>query len=124
MIHNKFALILLVVLLCSCNNSKKGIKTSEPKQDWKLIGDAYKEKNWDFIVSIGDTIFKDDDPYNIAVFYAEALAFKGNFEKAIRVLDHKIIIKPDDYYLFNTKGNVYFEAGMQITIIEQETKTL
>ena len=50
----------------------------------------------------------EDDPRNISIMYAEALAAKGNIEKAINVLNKKIANKPDDYYLYQTKGNVYY----------------
>jgi tetratricopeptide (TPR) repeat protein len=45
---------------------------------------------------------------NIFIIYAEALAVNGNHKKAIDVLNNKIANTPDDYYLFQTKGNIYY----------------
>ena len=100
----------LPLLLSSCGNNIKGHKAETPKPAGVLIEEAYKNGDWDKIISIGDTILGDDDPMNISIAYAEALAAKGYIEKAIKVLDKKISKDPDDYYLYNTKGNVYAVA--------------
>jgi tetratricopeptide (TPR) repeat protein len=80
---------------------------SQPKRGGELIEEAYKQGNWDLIISVADTMMGDDDPHNISIAYAEALAAKGNYEKAINVLNRKIAQKPEDYYLYQTKGNVF-----------------
>ena len=72
------------------------------------IREAYEQGNWDIIISIGDTLIGEDDPMNISIIYAEALAVNGNHKKAIDVLNNKIANTPDDYYLFQTKGNIYY----------------
>lgn len=114
----------LILLLCSCGNNSKEHKSEGAKPAWTLIGDAYKEKDWDLVISIGDTIIGEDDPRNIAIMYAEALAAKGHIEKAIRVLNKKISRNPDDYYLYNTKGNVYFYAEKFDSAIYYYDKTI
>ena len=121
--YNKLTLILLVILLCSCNNKSNSQQVSQAKQGGELIEEAYKQGNWDLIISIGDTLIGDDDPKNISIVYAEALAAKGNIEKAIKVLDKKIIKNPDDYYLYNTKGNVFFVAEKYDSAIYYYDKT-
>ena len=98
------------LLLCSCNNTSNGQQVNNHREALDLISEAYENNNWDLVISIGDTLIGDDDPKNISIIYAEALASKGNIEKAIHVLDNKIAIKPDDYYLLQTKGNVYYVA--------------
>ena len=108
--HNKLTLILFVVLLCSCNDKSNKQQVNQAKQGGELIEEAYKQGNWDLIISVGDTLIGDDDPHNISIAYAEALAAKGYFEKAINVLNRKITQKPDDYYLYQTKGNVFAMA--------------
>ena len=108
--HNKLTLILLVVVLCSCNNKSNSQRGDQAKQGGELIEEAYKQGNWDLIISVGDTLIGNDDPHNISIAYAEALAAKGNFEKAINVLNRKISQQPDDYYLYQTKGNVFAVA--------------
>lgn len=109
--NNKiFTLLSIAILLCSCNNASKGQQVNNHKDAMDLISEAYENNNWDLVISIGDTLIGDDDPKNISIIYAEALASKGNIEKAIHVLDNKIAIKPDDYYLLQTKGNVYYVA--------------
>ena len=124
-------IITMTMLLVSCNQSGKTSQSTDTTKEfgnaskpaWTLIGEAYENKNWDLIISIGDTIIGEDDPRNISIFYAEALASKGYIEKAIKVLDKKIIRNPDDYYLYNTKGNVYFLAEKYDSAIYYYDKT-
>ena len=97
-------------MLCSCNNRSNNQQANQAKQGGELIEEAYKQGNWDLIISVADTMIGDDDPHNISIAYAEALAAKGNIEKAINVLNRKITQKPDDYYLYQTKGNVFAVA--------------
>lgn len=113
----------LPLLLSSCGNNIKGHKAETPKPAGVLIEEAYKNGDWDKIISIGDTILGDDDPMNISIAYAEALAAKGYIEKAIKVLDKKISKDPEDYYLYNTKGNVYYVAEKYDSAIYYYDKT-
>ena len=113
----------LPLLLSSCGNNIKGHKAETPKPAGVLIEEAYKNGDWDKIISIGDTILGDDDPMNISIAYAEALAAKGYIEKAIKVLDKKISKDPEDYYLYNTKGNVYAVAEKYDSAIYYYDKT-
>lgn len=101
---------VLTIMLCSCNNRSNNQQANQAKQGGELIEEAYKQGNWDLIISVADTMIGDDDPHNISIAYAEALAAKGNIEKAINVLNRKITQKPDDYYLYQTKGNVFAVA--------------
>ena len=101
---------VLTIMLCSCNNRSNNQQANQAKQGGELIEEAYKQGNWDLIISVADTMIGDDDPHNISIAYADALAAKGNIEKAINVLNRKITQKPDDYYLYQTKGNVFAVA--------------
>ena len=101
---------VLTIMLFSCNNKSNNQQANQAKQGGELIEEAYKQGNWDLIISVADTMIGDDDPHNISIAYAEALAAKGNIEKAINVLNRKITQKPDDYYLYQTKGNVFAVA--------------
>jgi tetratricopeptide (TPR) repeat protein len=107
-------LIVLSVLLfgiCSCTSkTTTQQQTTEKKQDGETLAEAYKNGDWDLVVAIGDTLIGTDDPKNISIPYAEALAATGNPQKAIDVLNKKIEKTPGDYYLFETKGNVYYSA--------------
>ena len=100
----------LALLLSSCDNTHKSRQVNTPKDGLALISEAYEKKDWDQVLSIGDTLIGDDDPKNISIMYAEALAAKGNYEKAINVLNKRIANKPDDYYLFQTKGTIFYIA--------------
>lgn len=102
-----FGVLVLLFFSCNSNNNQQ---TKQTKQGGELIEEAYKQGNWDLIISVGDTMIGDDDPHNISIAYAEALAAKGNCEKAINVLNRKIAQKPEDYYLYQTKGNVFAVA--------------
>ena len=110
MANKIIAIGVLVIMLCSCNNRSNNQQANQAKQGGELIEEAYKQGNWDLIISVADTMIGDDDPHNISIAYAEALAAKGNIEKAINVLNRKITQKPDDYYLYQTKGNVFAVA--------------
>lgn len=110
MTNQIIAIGVLVIMLCSCNNRSNNQQANQAKQGGELIEEAYKLGNWDLIISVADTMIGDDDPHNISIAYAEALAAKGNIEKAINVLNRKITQKPDDYYLYQTKGNVFAVA--------------
>ena len=110
MANKIIAIGVLVIMLCSCNNKSNSQPVNQAKQGGELIEEAYKQGNWDLIISVADTMIGDDDPHNISIAYAEALAAKGNIEKAINVLNRKITQKPDDYYLYQTKGNVFAVA--------------
>lgn len=110
MANKIIAIGVLVMLLCSCNNKSNNQQVNQAKQGGELIEEAYRQGNWDLIISVGDTLIGDDDPHNISIAYAEALAAKGNYEKAINVLNRKITQQPDDNYLYQTKGNVFAVA--------------
>ena len=101
---------VMVLLFFSCNSKSNNQQTKQTKRGGELIEEAYKQGDWDLIISVGDTMIGDDDPHNISIAYAEALAAKGNIEKAINVLNRKIAQKPEDYYLYQTKGNVFAVA--------------
>ena len=108
---NKICAIgVLIMLFCSCGNKSNNQQVNHAKQGGELIEEAYKQGNWDLIISVGDTMIGNDDPHNISIAYAEALAAKGSYEKAINVLNRKISQKPEDYYLYQTKGNVFSVA--------------
>ena len=110
MVNKTIAFGVLIIMFCSCNNKSNNQQVNQAKQGGELIEEAYKQGNWDLIISVADTMIGNDDPHNISIAYAEALAAKGNFEKAINVLNRKISQKPEDYYLYQTKGNVFAVA--------------
>lgn len=104
-----YLIVLLFTATCiaACGNKSQCPQANCPN-DLDRIREAYKQGNWDIIISIGDTLIGEDDPMNISIIYAEALAVNGNQKKAIDVLNNKIANTPDDYYLFQTKGNIYY----------------
>lgn len=104
-----YLIVLLFTTTCiaACGNKSQCPQTNCPN-DLDRIREAYEQGNWDIIISIGDTLIGEDDPMNISIIYAEALAVNGNHKKAIDVLNNKIANTPDDYYLFQTKGNIYY----------------
>lgn len=114
---------ILTFFLCSCNNAQSQQKINVD-QAIVALQEAYKNGDWDKIITIGDKLIGDDDPYNISIIYAEGLAAKGNVEKTINVLDKKIIKTPDDYFLYNTKGNVYYVAGQLDSAFQYYNKVI
>ena len=77
------------------------------KTDGEKFADAYRDMDWETVVSIGDTLIDEKDTKNLTIAYAEALAATGNPRKAIYLIDKKLELNPNDYYLYQTKGNVY-----------------
>ena len=118
-----FTMCFLTFFLCSCNNAHSQQKDNVD-QEIAAIQEAYKNGDWDKIISIGDKLIGDDDPYNISIIYAEGMAAKGYVEKAINVLDKKISKTPDDYFLYNTKGNVYYVAGQLDSAFQYYNKVI
>lgn len=108
---NRLAHILAVggiLVLSSCQNKQPTQVASVEKSDGQKLVEAYQKQDWETIVSIGDTLIDEKDTMNLTIAYAEALAATGNPQKALTLLDNKLASTPDDYYLYQTKGNVYY----------------
>lgn len=97
-----------LLVLSSCQNKQPFQLASEPKSDGQKLVEAYQKQDWKTVVSIGDTLIGEKDTINLTIPYAEALAATGNPQKALILLDKKLASTPDDYYLYQTKGNVYY----------------
>ena len=108
---NRFSILLItsgLLVLSSCHNQQANEKVSVEKTAGELFAEAYQNKDWETVVSVGDTLIGENDTMNLTIAYAEALTALGNHQKALIALDRKIAINPDDYYLYQTKGNVYY----------------
>ena len=90
LVNYSIGLFLFLFGICSCTSKTSHQQTTEKKQDGETLADAYKNRKWDLVVAIGDTLIGTDDPKNISIPYAEALAATGNPQKAIDVLNKKI----------------------------------
>lgn len=108
-------IILISIIVCSsacllgsCSNKKQSQTALMVKTDGQKVAEAYAKEDWGTIVSICDTLIDDKDTMNLVIPYAEALAAVGNPQKGIYLLDKKIESNPTDYYLYQTKGNVYY----------------
>lgn len=73
----------------------------------ELFAKAYENRDWETVVSIGESLMGEIDTLNLSIGYAEALAALGNPQKALNVLDKRLVSNPKDYNLYQTKGNVY-----------------
>lgn len=100
----------LITLLCSCANKKSQEQNSNSKEGGDLLVEAYNNGDWEKIHSICDTLYDEKDSKNIAIIYSEALAATGNFEASIEVLDRKMAQEPGNYYVLQSKGNIYSVA--------------
>ena len=100
--------ILTTVGLVACNNKKPSPSVSDGKTDGQKLVEAYQNKDWETVVSIGDTLIDEKDTMNLTVPYSEALAVTGNPQKSLSILEKKLESSPNDYYLYQTKGNVYY----------------
>ena len=63
MTNQIIAIGVLVIMLCSCNNWSNNQQANQAKQGGELIEEAYKQGNWDLIISVADTMIGDDDPH-------------------------------------------------------------
>ena len=121
---NRIALILLasgLLIVGSCTSKQQVPASSVEKSVGEILVEAYQNKDWETVVSIGDTLISDKDTMNLTVLYAEALAATGNPRKALSFLDKKLESAPDDYYLYQTKGDVYYlMEGFDSAIINYE----
>ena len=114
-IFNKILTCLLVpvvlMAISSCSHKDPTKDSNLAKEDGQKVVEAYANGDWGTIVSICDTLMDDDDTMNLVIPYAEALAAVGNPQKGLSLLDKKLISNPTDYYLYLTKGNVYYSMG-------------
>ena len=115
--------ICLIALLFSCQTQSKQ-ENIETQTDVQKLAEAYEKQDGEVVVAIGDTLIGTDDPHNIAIPYAVSLASLGNYEKALAVLDHKLVYKPDDYYLYETKANIYTVMGLYDSAMENYEKVI
>ena len=111
----KWLVLLIAAMVCgiigflsSCSEKKQAQSTPTIKDDGQKVVDAYEIGDWETVVAICDTLVDENDTKNLIIPYAEALAGVGNPQKAISLLDKKLKSTPDDYYLYQTKGNVYY----------------
>ena len=112
---SKWLVLLIAVIVCgiigflsSCSEKKQTQSTPTVNDDGQKVVDAYEIGDWETVVAICDTLVDENDTKNLIIPYAEALAGVGNPQKAIYLLDKKLKSNPSDYYLYQTKGNVYY----------------
>ena len=112
---SKWLVLLIAAMVCgiigflsSCSEKKQAQTAPTVKDDGQKVVDAYEIGDWETVVAICDTLVDENDTKNLVIPYAEALAGIGNPQKAISLLDKKLKSTPDDYYLYQTKGNVYY----------------
>ena len=96
-----------LIVLSSCNNKQASKEVSDERPIGELFAQAYENRDWETVVSIGDSLIGETDTLNLSIGYAEALAALGNPQKALIVLDKSLASTPMDYNLYQTKGNVY-----------------
>jgi tetratricopeptide (TPR) repeat protein len=111
----KWLVLLIAAIVCgiigflsSCSDKKQAQSAPTVKVDGQKVVDAYEIGDWETVVAICDTLVDENDTKNLIIPYAEALAGVGNPQKAIYLLDKKLKSNPSDYYLYQTKGNVYY----------------
>lgn len=112
---SKWIVLLIAAIVCgiigflsSCSEKKQTQSTPTVNDDGQKVVDAYEIGDWETVVAICDTLVDENDTKNLIIPYAEALAGVGNPQKAIYLLDKKLKSNPSDYYLYQTKGNVYY----------------
>ena len=106
--HTVLILLGGLLLLGACTNKQAKPVVTVEKSDVDKLAEAYQKQDWETVVAIGDRLIADNDTMNLTVPYAEALAATGNPRKALTLLDKKLESEPQNYYLYQTKGNVYY----------------
>jgi tetratricopeptide (TPR) repeat protein len=105
--------LIHILIICglvftgACQSKQQSPVAPEEKTIGEIFAEAYEKGDWTTVVAIGDSLIGESDTMNLAIAYAEGLAATGNTNKALSVLDKKIASNPQDYYLYQTKGNVY-----------------
>ena len=102
-----FLIICGLVLIGACQSKQTSSAAPEKKTVGEIFAEAYQKGDWATVVAIGDTLIGENDTMNLAIGYAEGLAATGYPSIALKVLDKKIASNPQDYYLYQTKGNIY-----------------
>lgn len=97
-----------LLFLGACAHKQPIPVVTTEKTVGEKFAEAYQKQDWKTVVAIGDTLIDEKDTMNLTIAYAEALAATGNPRKALTLLDKKLESEPDNYYLFQTKGNVYY----------------
>lgn len=106
--HTVLILLGGLLLLGACANKHPKPVVTVEKSDGDKLAEAYQKEDWETVVAIGDRLIGENDTMNLTVPYAEALAATGNPRKALTLLDKKLESEPQNYYLYQTKGNVYY----------------
>lgn len=74
----------------------------------KTVIAAYEDEDWTRIVEICNVIYrKRGTVESMAIIYATALENTGRHEKAVRVLNEQIKVEPNNYYLYQTLGEIH-----------------
>lgn len=105
------ACIIAIALLCLCI----GGVIYERAKDYdinehtsKAVIAALEEADWTRIVEICDVIYrKRGTVESMAIAYATALENTGRHEKAVKVLNEQIEVEPNNYYLYQTLGEIH-----------------
>ena len=100
-------LISGLMLTGACQSMHSSPVTAEEKSVGEIFAEAYEKGDWATVVAIGDSLVGEKDTMNLSVGYAEGLAATGNPAKALKMLNKKLESNTQDYYLYQTKGNIY-----------------
>jgi tetratricopeptide (TPR) repeat protein len=74
----------------------------------KAVIAAYEEADWARIVEICNVIYrKRGSVESMTIVYAAALENTGKHEKDLKVLNEQIEVEPNNYYLYQTLGEIH-----------------
>ena len=105
-------MVIAVTTFLSCNGKSKGLT---PK--WRVANemvDAYNKHEWETVASKGDSAksldfdFMSEKNSAYTLCYAEGLAAIGRDREAIKMLNIYLDRFPDNYYIAQSLGNVYY----------------
>lgn len=104
-----------VITFVSCNVKNKELSLEQPFAD--EMATAYESHKWENVVSLGDSaksmgfdfMAEESSPYTIC--YAEGLSEVGRYSEAVTILKAYLDKFPDDYYITQSLGTVYWRSN-------------
>lgn len=99
---------ILIAFLCSCGSGRKANDDISIERLIDSLNVCQEYRNGERMLEILDSLkyLKVDMP-NVALIYADAYAYSGEYDKAIQILKDSISISAKPQLLYNELGDIY-----------------
>ena len=100
--------VIIITLFCSCESNRKANKDIIIDRLINSLNTYQEQRNGERLLDILDSLkyLKVDMP-NVALIYADAYAYSGEFDKAIQILKDSISTSTKAQLLHNELGSIY-----------------